>query len=94
MSFFPLLAAQTRYVTFIFEAQTVIALRLMGLSGMLPSRPGETQRMFSEKPSALLDAQAAGFKAMIAGQSADKVFDAAMKPLSRKVHANRRRLMR
>lgn len=94
MSPFNFLAAQTRFATFVIETQTVMALRLMGLSGALPARPGETERMFSEKPMAFFDAQTAGLKAMISGKSPDQIFDAAMKPLSRKVSANRRRLLR
>lgn len=76
------------------EAQTVIALRMMGMSGVLPASPGENNRMIAEKPHAMIDAYAAGFKAALAGRSAEQVTRAAMGPLQRKVRSNRRRLMK
>ena len=90
-SFFTL---QLQGVSLLLEAQTVIALRVLGMAGILPASRGENDRMWREKPATFFDAYAAGTRALMAGQNPDQVMSASLAPLSRKVRANRRRLMR
>lgn len=89
-----LMTLNMQMVSMVCEAQTVIALRVMGMSGVLPARPDENSRMLAEKPTAMIDAYAAGLGAAMAGKSAEQVTRAAMKPLQSTVRANRRRLMK
>jgi hypothetical protein len=89
-----LISLSTNAVLLAFEAQTVMALRLMAMAGLIPQKAGENTRMVSEKLSAMNKANAAASKAIMAGKSPDQVISAAMAPLSRKVRANRKRLMK
>ncbi len=88
------LTLQTSFASMVFEAQTVIALRMLGMAGVLPAARGENNRMVSEKGPAMVKAFAAGTTAAMAGKRPDQIMTAAMAPLSRKVHANRKRLMK
>lgn len=76
------------------EAQSVIALRLMGLSGLWSVTPRESLRMVSEKGPAFRDASMAAVAAAMGGKRPDEIVDAAVKPLRRKTRANVRRLSR
>lgn len=76
------------------ESQIVISLRLMGLAGVLPARPDELHRMVAEKGPAFLIAVSKAQTAALSGQSPHEITLAAMKPLTRKVRGNRRRLSR
>ena len=91
LAFFSL---QTQVTELMVDTQTVMTLRLMGMSGAIPARHGENDRMVAEKGPAMADAYAAGAKAMMAGSTPDQVMSAAMAPLSKKVRANRKRLMK
>jgi hypothetical protein len=76
-----------------FDAQRVIALRLMRLASGGASAQTEAKRMISEKPAALLEAQIAAATAVGSGKSnsaAKKVFGVYKK----RVRTNRRRLSR
>lgn len=94
MSPLSLLNLNLGLATLLLEAQTVVALRLLGLSGAIPSHPGELHRMISEKPAAYTEAWLRAAEAVVAGESADMIIKAATRPLHRKVRANKRRLMR
>ncbi len=74
------------------EAQTVIALRMMGMAGILPADAAENNRMMAEKGPAFAKAMAAGTVAAMRGLSPDKVALATMRPLRRKTKANVKRL--
>lgn len=74
------------------EAQQVMALRLMALSGWLPYQAGENRRMVDEKSKAFTKAAIGAHHAIISGKSPDDVARAAMKPIRKKVRANRKRL--
>jgi hypothetical protein len=74
------------------EAQTVIGLRVLGMTGMLPAAPDENLRMVTEKHSAFTEAGIAATEAMMKGQSPTQVYDAALKPIGRKTRANTKRL--
>ena len=94
MSPLALLQLQMNLASLALEAQTVIALRLMGLAGAIPSKPGEWNRMVGEKPAAFAESWMRAAEATVAGKTADAIMAAATKPLQRKVSANRRRLLR
>jgi len=89
-----LLSLHSQIAALMLETQTVMALRIMGMSGTIPAQRGENARMVTEKGPALIKAYAAGAKAVMAGKQPDQIFSAAMAPLSRKVRANRKRLMK
>ena len=74
------------------ETQTVMTLRIMGMAGALPQSRGENERMVNEKGPAMVKAYQAATVAALAGKRPDQILTAAMKPVSRKVRANRRRL--
>jgi hypothetical protein len=76
------------------ETQTVMALRLMGMSGITPHSPDENLRMVTEKGPALVKSYTEATKAAMQGKRPDQVMNAAMEPLSSKVRANRKRLMK
>ncbi len=76
------------------EAQTVIAFRLTGMAGLWALAPGETTRMMAEKQEAFAESALGASAAVFAGESADRVLDAAVRPLGRRTRANARRLAR
>lgn len=88
------LEAQTRVVFMLAEAQAVIAYRCLGLVGLWPQSPGERQRMVKEKAPAFAASMAAATRSLMAGQSPDKIIDAAVRPIRRKTRANASRLSR
>ena len=74
------------------EANMVIAMRLMGMSGMWRVTAGENDRMVKEKTDAAIASGAAMTRAMVAGQSPAKVALAGIKPVRDKTRANATRL--
>lgn len=78
----------------IWDVQTVMALRLMGLAGAWTMPPGEALRMVAEKPPAFAQAWAAWQKAVLSGADWDASNRAFSAPLSRKARGNRTRLTR
>lgn len=78
----------------LMQAQMVIALRMMGLSGMTKQAPGENMRMITEKLAAAQAAGAAAWLAGMQGRDAAEVARAALRPVGRKTRANLRRLTR
>ena len=74
------------------EANMVIAMRLMGMSGMWRVNPAENARMVTEKTDAAIASSAAMSRAIMAGHSPTKVALAAMKPVRDKTRANATRL--
>lgn len=74
------------------ESQMVIGMRLAGMAGLWNTRPDEVQRMYAEKPTAMLQSALAGARAMVSGDTPDAVVQAALKPISRRTRANARRL--
>ncbi len=94
MNTFAYLTLQTQAARLMFDTHTVMALRLMGMSGAIPARADENYVMMAEKGPAMLKALAAGNAALMAGKSPDRVMSAVIRPLARKVSANRKRLMK
>lgn len=76
------------------EAQTVIAMRTLGLMGFWPMEPAESRRMVSEKLAAVQEAQMAMLKAVARGGNAVEVTEAALRPVRRRTKANAARLTR
>lgn len=94
MNPFAMLNLQAQMTALALDTQAVMALRLMAMSGAIPARRGENDRMVNEKAPAMADAYAAATKAVMAGKSADMIISAAIAPLTKKVRANRKRLMK
>lgn len=76
------------------EAQTVIALRTMGMMGVLPASPRENHTMLAEKGPAFVESALAAGAAAMAGKSPDQIAQAAIRPIARRTGANVRRLTR
>ncbi len=76
----------------ITEAQSVIAMRMMGMAGGWNTTPGENNRMVHEKSSAAIASGVAAGTAMMAGKSPAGIVLAATKPLRQKTRANAARL--
>ena len=93
MNIFNLLSLQAKTTSLILETQAVVALRLMGMTGVLPSRQDENLVMWAEKAPVLARSFSAGNTAFLLGKRPDEVASAAMAPLATKVRANRKRLM-
>lgn len=74
------------------EAQSVIAMRTMGMAGRWNVTKGENARMVAEKGDAMREAGMAAAGAMMRGASPIGVAMAAMKPVKRRTGANARRL--
>ncbi len=84
----------TQITRLMLDTQTVMTLRLMGMSGAIPALRGENELMVAEKAPAMADAYAAGAKAAMSGRSPDQIISAVLAPISKKVRANRLRLMK
>lgn len=76
------------------QAQSVIAMRMMGMAGVWSVSPGENARMISEKMRAGMKAGAAAQKSALSGGSATDIAEAALAPVKRATAANARRLTR
>ena len=77
-----------------WEAQSVIALRLMRLATSGPGSQAEARRMVTEKVAAVVEAQAAVVTATIEGAKGHRVAKKALGVYKKRVRANRRRLTR
>ena len=78
----------------IYEAQVVIALRMMGMTGLLRGRPGENRRMVAEKSAAAAKSASAATRAAMGGAGPVAVAMAAVKPVRARTRSNARRLTR
>jgi hypothetical protein len=77
-----------------WEAQSVIALRLMRLAAQGPGSQTEVRRMVTEKVAALFEVQAAVATATIKGGKGHRVAQKVLGVYKKRVRANRRRLTR
>ncbi len=80
------------FMTLAAEANTVIALRTLGMMGLWNTGKSENQRMVSEKTEAFTQSARAAASSMARGQRPDQIAMAAMKPLHRKTRPNVARL--
>ncbi len=74
------------------EAQSVIAMRLMGMVGLWSVTAQEDKRMVSEKVFAMTKAMTDAGKVGLRGGSPDQVTAAAIRPIRQATRANNRRL--
>jgi hypothetical protein len=77
-----------------FDAQNVIALRMMRFASGGARGQSEARRMFTEKIGAGIEAQATAVSAVVAGSSEPVVAGKVFRVLSKRVRANKRRLSR
>jgi glucose dehydrogenase len=80
------------YWTMMSEAQTVVALRVLGMWGVLPASKRENHTMSAEKAPAFARAALAAGTAAAQGKSPDAVLQAAIRPIRRRTSANVKRL--
>ena len=83
-----------RTAQMMFEAQSVVTFRLLGMAGGWPVSPTENTRMVIEKGPAFFRAYGAAATAAAKGKRIDQIAEAALKPISRKTRANAKRLSR
>ncbi|VVT21872.1 antifreeze protein [Hoeflea sp. EC-HK425] len=74
------------------EAQAVVGMRMLGMSGAWPVGKNENRKMLSEKPPAFSKAATAAARKAASGARPDQVLSAAVKPLAQTARANRKRL--
>ncbi len=86
------LSAQAAFVA--WEAQRVIALRLLRIAGGGGRGQAEAQRMVTEKLAAAVEAQAVLTASAIEGGSGHRVGKKMLNVYGKRVRANRRRLSR
>jgi hypothetical protein len=77
-----------------WEAQNVIALRLIRMAAQSPGNQTEARRMVTEKVAALAEAQAAAATAVIKGGKNHRIAKKLFGVYQKRVRANRRRLTR
>ncbi len=90
----PWLALSAQAAALGWEAQRVIALRLMRIAAGGASGRDEAQRMMTEKLAAAAEAQAAVAASAIAGGSSHRAAKKVLGVYGKRVRANRRRLSR
>jgi hypothetical protein len=78
---------------FCFEAQSVIAMRLMKIATGGQDGAAEGTRMVLEKIDAGAAAHTAGAIALVGGKSVEAATELAMEPIKRRVRANHLRLL-
>jgi len=78
--------------TMMAEAQAVVAIRTMGMWGVLPAAPSERHDMLAEKGPAFLESAFAAGQAAVMGKTAVQVAEAALRPIGRQTRSNVRRL--
>lgn len=77
-----------------FEAQNVIALRMMRLAAGGASASTEARRMISDKIAAGVEMQAVAASGAASGHRDTVVAGKVLRVLKKRVHANKRRLSR
>jgi hypothetical protein len=77
-----------------FDAQNVIALRMMRFAGGGARGQSEARRMFTEKIAAGVEAQATAVSGVVRGDNGTVVAGKVLRGVRKKVRANKRRLSR
>jgi len=90
----PWFGLSVQRVRLVWDAQTVIALRLMKLGLGGAKAQSEAQRMVSEKFAAFMEAQVGVATAAMMGYSGDRVAKKVFGVYRKRVRRNRRRLAR
>ncbi len=89
-----MIALWTSTSQMLVEAQTVVALRMLGMAGIWPVAATENTRMVEEKMPALIASGIAAGQAAMAMKRPDEIMAAAVRPLGVKTRSNARRLSR
>jgi hypothetical protein len=92
--FNPWLALSLKAIQMGFEAQSVIALRMVRLAAGGARMEAEATRMITEKAAAAAEAQAVAAVAAIKGHPQHVVAGKTLKVFKKRVRANKRRLSR
>jgi hypothetical protein len=87
-----LACAGVSMATMLFEAQSVIGMRVLGMMGLWPMAAQEPMQMIHEKAHALNDANHAVARAIWQGECMGGVAKAGVAPLRDRTRANARRL--
>ncbi len=74
------------------DSQQVIAMRLLGFTGLWSVPSSEPQQMLSEKGPACIEAAISGAMSALRGHAPERVMLATIDPISDKARANRARL--
>ena len=74
------------------EAQSVIAMRMLGIAGLWSVAPDENKLMVSEKVSAISKGLTDASRAIMEGKRLDEIAAAAIKPIRQTTRANHKRL--
>jgi hypothetical protein len=90
----PWLALASQAALLGFEAQRVVALRMMRLATGGGHGQAEARRMVTEKFAAAAEAQAAAVAGAVEGRSAQRTGKKVLNVYKKRVRANRRRLSR
>lgn len=69
------------------EAQTVIAMRLVGYAASLPPNGAGMHRLWAENPGGMIAAGGAAALAALQGRAPEQILEAAMEPLLTKTPA-------
>ena len=91
---FDLIHTSTSMAAMAAEANTVIAMRTLGMMGFWPMSLGENTQMVLEKPAALAQATEEALRATFRGDRPDQVFGAALEPIRARTSDNAHRLTR
>ncbi|MGD9864482.1 MAG: antifreeze protein [Pseudodonghicola sp.] len=83
-----------RVAVLLEDAQCVVAMRIMGFSGVWSVPPGESRDMIREKMPAFTEGLVAGALTAWEGRGPDRVMLAVVGPISQQARANRSRLAR
>lgn len=76
----------------LFEAHSVIQMRLMGMAGLWSVSPQENTRMVTEKLEAMVKSTTDASNVTLRGGSPDEIAAAAMAPMRKATRANSKRL--
>lgn len=91
---FDIMTLQGKMSLLAAESCAVVWMRSMGMAGLWNTASDENIRMVTEKQQAMMQAGLEAWAAAMAGKPPHKVVKKSMKPVRRKVRANRKRLTR
>ena len=76
----------------LYEAQSVVAMRMMGMAGLWNTTAQEMSKMMSEKPEAFGRSATAVGLAMLTGERPSRIMRKGLDPVARTARNNRKRL--
>ncbi|SLN29821.1 hypothetical protein AQS8620_00917 [Aquimixticola soesokkakensis] len=83
---------QLQLTTLAVQSSSVIGMRMLGMGGFWSVAPSEMDRMVAEKPEHIGRGLIAAQAAVMAGASPAGVMSAALKPVTKRVASNQKRL--